>query len=93
MTTLTRNAGFAKAVREVACRTTPGEDIDVVVTECGVAVNPERRGLIARLEAAGVPLVDLASLATPPSAPTPRPTSVAPVLLVEHRDGSIIEAR
>lgn len=41
---------------------TPGENVDVVVTEYGVAVNPQRPELAAKLEASGIKLVTLEEL-------------------------------
>ena len=51
-----------KLVQRVGCLTTPGETIDVVVTEAGVAVNPRRAELKERLVAAGIEVVDIAAL-------------------------------
>ena len=41
---------------------TPGENVDVVVTEYGVAVNPQRPDLAKSLEEAGIKLVTLEEL-------------------------------
>ncbi len=46
----------------VKCISTPGQDIDVLVTQGGIAVNPRRQELRERLAAAGLPLVDIAEL-------------------------------
>lgn len=42
--------------------TTPGETVDVLVTEYGVAVNPRRTDLLERLRDSGLPLVDIHTL-------------------------------
>lgn len=55
-------AGFAKIVPKVGCVTTPGQHVDVVVTEAGVAVHPDRVELAARLRAADVPFVTIEDL-------------------------------
>ena len=41
---------------------TPGKDIDVLVTQGGIAVNPAREDLRERLTAAGLPVVDIHEL-------------------------------
>jgi citrate lyase subunit alpha/citrate CoA-transferase len=46
----------------VTCVSTPGESIDVLVTQGGIAVNPRRAELRDRLAAAGLPIVDIAEL-------------------------------
>ncbi|MBP3413164.1 MAG: citrate lyase subunit alpha [Oscillospiraceae bacterium] len=46
----------------VKCISTPGQDIDVLVTQGGIAVNPRRQDLREKLAAAGLPLVDIAEL-------------------------------
>ena len=49
-------------VDHVTTLITPGENVDVVVTEYGVAVNPQRPELAAKLEASGIKLVTLEEL-------------------------------
>ena len=46
----------------VTCISTPGQDIDVLVTQGGIAVNPARAELRDRLAAAGLPVVDIHEL-------------------------------
>jgi citrate lyase subunit alpha/citrate CoA-transferase len=46
----------------VTCISTPGKDIDVLVTQGGIAVNPAREDLRERLTAAGLPVVDIHEL-------------------------------
>ncbi len=46
----------------VTCVSTPGKDIDVVVTQGGIAVNPKNVELKERLMAAGLPIVDIFEL-------------------------------
>lgn len=45
------NARISCLVDEVRTVTTPGETVDVLVTERGIAVNPRRRDLIGKLKA------------------------------------------
>ena len=46
----------------VTCVSTPGKDIDVLVTQGGIAVNPKNQELKARLVDAGLPVVDIREL-------------------------------
>ena len=46
----------------VTCISTPGESIDVLVTQGGIAVNPRQAELKQRLVAAGLPVVDIHEL-------------------------------
>ena len=46
----------------VRCISTPGRDVDVVVTQRGVAVNPAKPDLALRLKGAGLPIVDIHEL-------------------------------
>jgi len=46
----------------VTCISTPGKDIDVLVTQGGIAVNPDKEELRDRLVAAGLPVVDIHEL-------------------------------
>ncbi len=80
---------------EVLTATTPGESIDVVVTDHGVAVNPRRSDLAGRLTAAGLPIrdiIDLKSMADE-TAGTLQHAKVGDkiVAVVEYRDGTIID--
>jgi len=46
----------------VTCISTPGKDIDVLVTQGGIAVNPRREDLKQRLVSAGLPVIDIHEL-------------------------------
>ena len=46
----------------VTCVSTPGKDIDVLVTQGGIAVNPAKTELRDRLVSAGLPVVDIHEL-------------------------------
>lgn len=74
---------------------TPGETVDVIVTERGIAVNPRRQDLIDNLSQSGLPLVqieDLQRLAYKiTGTPDPIPAGGDVVGLVEYRDGTIID--
>ena len=47
---------------KVTCVSTPGKDIDVLVTQGGIAVNPKNVELIRDLKAAGLPVMDIREL-------------------------------
>ena len=49
-------------VDEVLCKSTPGETIDVVVTQRGIAVNPKQQELKEKLMKAGLPVKDIQEL-------------------------------
>jgi citrate lyase subunit alpha/citrate CoA-transferase len=79
-------------VTTVSC---PGEVVDVVVTERGIAVNPRRPDLYERAARAGLPLVGLAALMDKVHAVTGVPEAQEftdrVVALIEWRDGSILD--
>ncbi len=83
-------------VDEVTTVTTPGEVVDVIVTERGVAVNPARDDLRDRFTAAGLPVKTLEEIKAeadrfiqPPRKPVFSDEIVA---LIEWRDGTVIDA-
>lgn len=49
-------------VDEVLCKSTPGNTVDVLVTQRGIAVNPLRPELSERFTEAGLPVVDIRTL-------------------------------
>lgn len=75
--------------------TTPGDSIDVVVTDHGIAVNPARKDLIEYLDAAGVPHVDIRTLKDMAYAVTGKPDDIRfhnrVVAVVEARDGTVMD--
>jgi citrate lyase subunit alpha/citrate CoA-transferase len=95
VTTRLAAASVPKIVERVHCVTTPGTTVDVVVTEVGVAVNPARADVAARLRDAGVrvrPIDELrgeAARLAPPPPPVPQDGRV--VAVVEYRDGTVID--
>ena len=82
-------------VDKVITVTTPGETVDVLVTERGIAVNPVREDLLQRLKKSRVPLVNIEDLKKEAEEMTGKPE--VPQLedkiigLVEYRDGTIID--
>ncbi len=82
-------------VEKVQTVITPGETVDVLVTDRGVAVNPRRTDLIEKLTEAGVKLVDVKDLQQQVSRlvgePKPNEFEENIVGVVEYRDGTIID--
>ncbi len=79
-------------VTTVSC---PGEVVDVVVTERGIAINPGRSDLAKLARRAGLPLVDLGTLMAQVRSITGVPDEPAfgdrVVALVEWRDGTVLD--
>ena len=76
--------------------TTPGEDIDVLVTERGIAINPKRKDLIEKLKDSKLPiytidyLYELAHSIT--GTPKKLKRSDKVIGVVQYRDGTIIDS-
>lgn len=79
----------------VRCISTPGRDIDVIVTQRGVAVNPKNVELTERLKAGGLPILDIRELKDVAEkitgVPEKAPRGERTVAKVIHRDGDIID--
>lgn len=82
-------------VDKVLTVSTPGENIDVLVTERGIAVNPKNKELKEKLVEAGLPIVDINLLKERAETLTGKPNKIKTgekvVGLVEFRDGTIID--
>lgn len=95
VTTRLSAGGNPKVVKRVQTISTPGESIDVLVTEKGVAVNPRRPDLGELLLSHGLPVVNIeqlqayAALQSIERAPLEKTTR--PAALVEYRNGTIID--
>lgn len=80
---------------KVTTVTTPGESIDVIVTERGIAVNPRRKDLSEKLKSANLPVMTINELKDLAESLTGRPenikTSDKIVAVVEYRDGTVID--
>ena len=79
----------------VNCISTPGRDIDVLVTQRGVAVNPKNVELTQRLKDAGLPIVDIHELKEIAERITGKPEKIRKgektVANVIYRDGTQID--
>jgi len=82
-------------VDEVLTVTTPGETVDVLVTERGIAVNPRRPELRDKLKDKGLPIVrieDLRDITYKTCGRPKRPAFGDRIIAVqEYRDGTIID--
>jgi citrate lyase subunit alpha/citrate CoA-transferase len=82
-------------VERVTTVTTPGEVIDVIVTERGIAVNPRRGDLRERFRAAGLPVRELGDIKRDADRyiqPVRRPVFGDEVIAaIEWRDGTVID--
>jgi citrate lyase subunit alpha/citrate CoA-transferase len=80
---------------KVTTVTTPGETIDVVVTERGIAVNPKHEALSQQLKKAGLNVMTidaLKDLAYSISGQPENHVDDGPIVaLVEYRDGTVID--
>jgi len=75
--------------------TTPGESVDIIVTEVGVAVNPRRQDLLDSLKNSGLPLMTIEELRDEAYKLAGKPQDIEfedrVVALVEYRDGTLID--
>jgi citrate lyase subunit alpha/citrate CoA-transferase len=84
--------------RDVYTVCTPGETVDVVVTERGIAVNPLRQDLIERFHDVGIRTVTIEQLMERvhgitgvPAAVKRDPEDGRVLAVVEYRDGSVLD--
>jgi citrate lyase subunit alpha/citrate CoA-transferase len=86
---------FPIILDRVCTVTTPGETVDVLVTDRGVAVNPRRKDLLDRLKEAGLPVKDIHDLKRMAERMAGVPPALSSggkvVAIVEYRDGTVID--
>lgn len=74
---------------------TPGETVDVIITERGLAVNPGRKDLLDNLKDSGLPIMDIHDLKRIAYDLAGEPEKIKltdeVVGIVEYRDGTIID--
>lgn len=74
---------------------TPGESVDAVVTERGIAINPRRADLRDNLQGTGLPVMSIEEMQhiayDLTGKPKPIQTSDEIAAIIEYRDGSIID--
>ncbi len=83
-------------VERVHTVTAPGKTIDVLVTDHGVAVNPDREDLLDRLKDSDLPIVSIEELHQKAiditGKPEPARNKDNVIALIEWRDGTVIDA-
>ena len=84
-------------VDDVTTVTTPGETVDAVVTEYGIAINPRRDDILEKVKGSGLNIVDIEDLKKLAYRRAGIKEQKKPnwddeiVALVEYRDGTIID--
>ncbi|MDF7671412.1 citrate lyase subunit alpha [Orbaceae bacterium ESL0721] len=82
-------------IKQVTTVVTPGESIDVLVTDHGIAVNPKRPEIAERLREAGLPVMTIEDLYQRAVSLTGEPKPIEfndkIVGIVHYRDGSVID--
>ena len=82
-------------VDSVTTVTTPGETVDVIFTERGIAVNPRRTDLLDRLKGSSLPIMSIEELRKIAIDMTGEPEKPEfedrVVALIEWRDGTVID--
>ena len=83
-------------VDEVTTLTGPGELVDVIVTERGIAVNPRRHDLLAALEGSDLPIRPIEEIKAEVErlvggAPTKPALGEEPVAVIKWVDGTVID--
>ncbi|UCE37516.1 MAG: citrate lyase subunit alpha [Thermoplasmata archaeon] len=83
-------------VREsVTTVTTPGETVDAIVTNEGIAINPRRQDLVKKLQESDLPIRKIEDLQKQAYEITGGPPELVTtdriIALIEYRDGSIID--
>lgn len=87
--------GGATFVDEVNTVITPGTSVDVVVTEVGIAINPNRQDLVDHFKSLNVPQFSIEELKEKAYAIVGTPERIQygdkVVALIEYRDGSLMD--
>lgn len=82
-------------VNKVNTIITPGENVDILVTERGIAINPLRKDLIEHFKDTNLPLVSIEELQLEAENLVGRPKPIEfgekTVAVVEYRDGTVID--
>ena len=74
---------------------TPGADIDIVITDYGIAINPSRTDLLERFKNSKLPLKTMQELQTIAYGLVGKPEEIEltdqVVAVIEYRDGSLLD--
>ncbi|MDD3171775.1 MAG: citrate lyase subunit alpha [Bacilli bacterium] len=80
---------------QVTTVTTPGSDVDVIVTERGIAINPRRQDLLEKLQNSSLNIMTIEELLAKAHEITGIPRKLehsdTPVGVVMYRDGTVID--
>lgn len=89
------NSRLSVIKNKVTTVTTPGETVDVIVTDRGIAVNPKRTDLLEKLKATNLPVMTIEELKAIADNMTGVPQEIEYtdeiVAVVEYRDGTVID--
>jgi citrate lyase subunit alpha/citrate CoA-transferase len=81
-------------IDKVTTISTPGDLVDVIVTDAGISVNPKRTDLIKMLKKAGIDIkdiYDLRDMAYSTSEPMKPDFTEEICTAVEYRDGTLLD--
>ena len=94
--TNTLKKGKSVIREQVTTVTTPGETVDALVTDLGIAVNPARKDLMKKLKGSSLPVMTIEEMrekaeekAEFPHTPVHYTDDI--VVVVEYRDGTVID--
>ena len=89
------NARISVVKDRITTVTTPGETVDVLVTERGIAINPLRKDLIEKFKNSNLPIKTIEELKEIAEAMTGKEEAIEfkdkIVAVVQYRDGSIVD--
>ncbi|MGL4969361.1 MAG: citrate lyase subunit alpha [Fusobacteriaceae bacterium] len=89
------NARLSVIKERVTTVTTPGETVDILVTERGIAINPLRKDLIERFKNSNLPIKTIEELKAIALSMTGKEEPIQfedkIVALVQYRDGSVVD--
>lgn len=89
------NARISVVKDRITTVTTPGETVDVLVTERGIAINPLRKDLIEKFKNSNLPIKTIEELKEIAEAMTGKEEAIEfedkVVAVVQYRDGSIVD--
>ena len=81
---------------KVTAISTPGEDVDVLVTERGICINPKRQDLLQKLENSKLNIMKIEDLLKLSYEITTKPANIERsnevIGVVKYRDGTIIDS-
>jgi len=95
VSSLMKKGGRCLIKEAVTTVTTPGETVDVIVTDYGIAVNPRRKDIIEKLSGSKLPVIgirELYEIGKSKGAIEDRPDFADEIVgVVEYRDGTVID--